>query len=446
MKSRPHPSAAPTALGPQALETQSSPLIVNGSRSGRTPSSKKISVFGGPAVPLGAAENPFGASWGDDGTLVYGQGTGGIWRVPADGGKAENIVTVTGGELAHGPQVLPGGRAVLFTISPGAGAWDRGRIVVQALDTGTRHVVVTVGTDARYLPTGHLVYGQGGTLMAVRFDARSYRVAGDPVPVAEGVSQPGVTGAAQFSVADNGTLVYVPGTSSRFPLRTLAWVDRKGVESPIPAPPRAYGYPRLSPDGTRIALDISEDNRDIWVWDLGRTTLTPLTSDPAIDQFPIWTPDGRHLLFASTRANGVANLYRQLAAGTDPAERLTESVDVHLPTGVTPDGTRVILAAGGQGDLMVVGLAAPRHVERLTRTPFSERNGTVSPDGHWLAYSADDAGLHEILRKPVPEHPHEPVAGFDRRRIAAPLVTYGSGALLSDADWRADACTGRPWS
>jgi serine/threonine-protein kinase len=273
---------------------------------------------------------------------------------------------------------------------------------VQALDTGTRHVVVTVGTDARYLPTGHLVYGRGGTLMAVRFDARSYKVAGDAVPVAEDVSQPGVTGAVQFSVADNGTLVYVPGTSSRFPLRTLAWVDRKGVESPIPAPPRAYGYPRLSPDGTRIALDISEDNRDIWVWDLGRTTLTPLTSDPAIDQFPIWTPDGRHLLFASTRANGVANLYRQLAAGTDPAERLTESVDVHLPTAVTPDGTRAILAAGGQGDLMVVGLAAPRHVERLTRTPFSERNGTVSPDGQWLAYSADDAGLHEIYVSPFP--------------------------------------------
>jgi eukaryotic-like serine/threonine-protein kinase len=364
---------------------------------------KKISMFGGSAVSLCAADNPFGATWGDDGTILYSQGSGGVWRVSADGGKPENIIKVTDGQLAQGPQLLPGGRAVLVTIGQGPGTWDQAQIVVQALDTGLRKVVMTGGTDARYTRTGHLVYGQRGTLMAVRLDARSYSVIGSVVPVEKGVSQPGVTGAVQFSVSDNGTLIFVPGTNSSFPLRTLAWVDRKGVESVIPAERRAYAYPRLSPDGTRIALDVAEENRDIWVWDLARTTLTRLTSDPGIDQFPVWTPDSKCLLFGSTRANGVSNLYRQLADGTQNAERLFESADEHFPTAVTPDGTGAILAAGGQGDLMLVRFDAPRQLDRLTQTPFSERNGTVSPDGRWLAYSADDSGHHEIYVRPFPK-------------------------------------------
>ena len=212
--------------------------------------------------------------------------------------------------------------------------------------------------------------------MAARFDARSHQVIGSAVPIEKGINQLGVTGAVQFAAADSGTLVYVPGTSTRFPLRTLTWIDRKGVERPISAEPRTYSYPRLSPDGTRIALDVAEENRDIWVWHLARETLTRLTSDPGIDQFPAWMSDSKHLLFGSTRANGVSNLYRQLADGTQNAERLLESPDDRFPTAVTPDGTRAVLATGGQGDLMLVQLDEPRQVEWLTQTPFSERNGT----------------------------------------------------------------------
>ena len=363
---------------------------------------KKISVFGGAAVSLTAAENPFGATWGSDGTILYSQGTSGVWRVSADGGTPENIIKVTGGQLAQGPQRLPGGHAVLVTISDGPGQWDQAQIVVHMLGTGARQVVTTGGTDARYIPTGHLVYAQRGTLTAVRFDAGSHTLLGSAVPVEHGISQTGVTGAVQFAVADNGTLVYVPGTGSSFPRRTLAWVDRKGVERPIPAEPRAYSYPRLSPDGTRIALDVAEENRDIWLWDLPRETLTRLTSDPGIDQFPVWTPDSKYLLFGSTRASGVSHLYRQLADGTHNAERLLESAEDRFPTAVTPDGTQAVLATGGQGDLMLVRLDEPRLLERLTHTPFSERNGTVSPDGRWLAYSADDSGHHEIYVRPFP--------------------------------------------
>ena len=175
------------------------------------------------------------------------------------------------------------------------------------------------------------------------------------------------------------------------------------METSIPAPPRGYLLPRLSPDGTRIALDVAEENRDIWVWDLARTTLTRLTFDPAIDQAPVWMPDGQRLLYSSARADGVANLYLQPADGTHDAERLLESAASHFPTAVTPDGTQAILSSPGQGDLMAVGLRAPRRIELLTRTPFSERNGTISPNGRWLAYSADDSGQHEIYVRPFPK-------------------------------------------
>ena len=151
------------------------------------------------------------------------------------------------------------------------------------------------------------------------------------------------------------------------------------------------------------ALDVAEENRDIWVWDLARTALTRLTFDPAIDQAPVWMPDGQRLLYSSARADGVANLYLQPADGTDDAERLLESAASHFPTAVTPDGTQAILSSPGQGDLMAVGLEAPRRIELLTRTPFSERNGTISPDGRWLAYSADDSGQHEIYVRPFPK-------------------------------------------
>jgi Tol biopolymer transport system component len=410
---------------------------------------KKMAVSGGAAVPLTSAQNPHGASWSQDNTILYGQGAGGVWRVSADGRRPERIVEVASGQLAHGPQLLPGGRAVLFTLSEGEGRWDQAQIVVQVLDTGVRHVVVNGGTDARYLRTGHLVYAQRGTLMAVRFDARSYQVAGSAVPVVEGVSQPGVIGAVQFSVADSGALVYVPADVSSAPLATLAWVDREGRESSIPAPPRGYRYARLSPDGTSIALDLAEENRDIWVWDLVRTTLTRLTSDPAIDQNPIWTDRGRSLLFSSSRDGGVANLYRQRADGTGPVERLTKSTGQQFPTAVTPDETRAILMEPGQGDVMVLGLAPPHHLERVARTPFSERNGVVSPDGNWLAYSADDSGRPEIYvrRFPTPDAARWQVSTGGG---VQPLWSRGGGELffraLTGALMFASVHSGSAWS
>ena len=198
-------------------------------------------VNGGAPIVLCASAVPFGASWAYDNTILYGQGPGGIWRVSAAGGTPENLVKVNAGERAHGPQLLPGGRAVLFTLAQGGEGWDDAQIVVHSFDGGARQVVVPGGTDARYLPTGHLLYALRGSLLAQQFDIGRLEVTGGPVPIVDDVAQSvgGVSGAAQFAVSADGTLVYVPASSLAVAVTArFVWVDRMGHEEPVSAPPR----------------------------------------------------------------------------------------------------------------------------------------------------------------------------------------------------------------
>ena len=186
--------------------------------------------------------------------------------------------------------------------------------------------------------------------------------------------------------------------------RTLVWVDRQGHETLIPAPPRAYVLPRLSPDSTRIAVLAVDQEKDIWVWDLGRTTLTRVTFNPGRDTYPVWTPDGRRLIFALDRA-GARNLFWQAADGTGAVERLTDSPNQQIATAVSPDGARLIFtetAPKTGEDVMQVELDGTRRVTPLVQSPFAERNGVVSPDGRWLAYEANESGQFEISVRPFP--------------------------------------------
>ena len=214
---------------------------------------KKIAIRGGAPVSLCDAVAPWGARWEADDTIVFGQGRVGIMQVSADGGTPEVVVAVDAtGEFAHGPQVLPGGKAVLFTLADGTD-WNDAQIVVHLLETGERKVLVEGGRDARYLRTGHLVYVLDGTLLAVPFDADALEVTGGPIPMAEGVRTAGsTTGAAQFSVSETGSLVYVTGGDVEN--GTLVWVDRDGREEALAAEPGSYRHPRISPDGSRVVL------------------------------------------------------------------------------------------------------------------------------------------------------------------------------------------------
>ena len=259
---------------------------------------KKVSVLGGPAVTICDVDGfSRGMSWAADDTIVFATtSSNGLMRVPAVGGEPEVLTTVDpeGAETAHAwPEVLPNGKGVLFTAWSGSD--DGSRIAVVSLETGEITYLVPGGSNPHYSPTGHIVYGVGGTLRAVGFDAeRLALTSNNPVPVVENVNTK-PSGAANFSLAGNGSLVYVAGAGGAGggPQRTLVWVDREGREEPIGLPPNAYAYARLSPDVTRLAVHIGDpENTDVWISELARGTLTRLTTDPAGDFAPLWTPDG----------------------------------------------------------------------------------------------------------------------------------------------------------
>ncbi len=363
---------------------------------------KKVAISGGASVRLcdaGGFGGVLGARWGADDTIVFGERGAGIMQVSADGGAPEVLIPLdTTEEVGHGPQVLPGEKAVLFTLGDGSG-WDDAQIVVHSLETGERKVLIESGKDARYVPTGHLVYVLDGTLLAVPFDVDKLEVTGGPVPMAEGVMTAPVLAAAQFSVSDTGALVYVTG--SALAVRTVVWVDRDGREEALAAEPRAYVYPRISPDGGRLAVFLPDQEHDIWIWDFAHETLTRLTLAPGQDLNPVWTPDGRQVAFASDR-DGTPNLYLKAADGTGAVERLTESENQQFPYAFTPDGRQLVFLEMDEQDYDLVVLSLEGSPEPLLATEFSERNGEISPDGLWLAYESNASGQYEIYVRPFP--------------------------------------------
>lgn len=371
---------------------------------------KKIPVAGGTAVALCKATNPFGVSWGTDNMIVFGQPEG-IMRVSANGGTPELLVAGKAKEeQVDGPQMLPGGEWVLFSVTrqtAAANRWDVAEIVTQSLQSGERKVLWRGGSDARYVSTGHLTYALGDALFALPFDMDRVEVSGGPIPLLAGLQRaPGQaqqTGTAHYGFSDAGTFVHIAATAAAAQARTLAWVDRSGREEAIAAPPRAYLAPRISPDGTQVALDVREQENDIWIWSLARRTLTRLTFDPGVDRYPVWTPDGRRIVFSSQRA-GAPNLFWQAADGTGAAERLTESASTHFPSSVSADGTKVVLEQQSPDsiDVVMVPLAGERRTTSLIATMFTERNGELSADGTWLAYQSDESGRNEVYVRPFP--------------------------------------------
>ena len=363
---------------------------------------KRVAITGGAPVALCDAQLPLGASWGPEDTILIGQ-LEGIVQVSGAGAPPEVLIAVEDGEQARQPQILPGGEAVLFTLNTGGGSWDEGQVVAQSLETGERRLLVDGGTDARYVPTGHLVYAQGGTLFAVPFDVARLEVTGGPVSLIEDVVELPATGTAQFSVSRTGSLVYVPATSSA--VRRLVWVDRDGREEPLTAEPRAYTFPRISPDGTNVALEVREDpETDIWIWDLTRETLTRLSFGPFNDCCPAWTPDGRRVVFSSNRA-GLPKLFWKAADGTGAVERLTEGPNPHFAPAFSPDGTRLVFRESHPetgADLRVLSLDGERQSEPLLATEFAEQNPELSPDGRWIAYESNASGQAEIYVQPFP--------------------------------------------
>ena len=406
---------------------------------------KKVPTTGGPAVTLSVIKGPpnGGANWTADDTIIFvngDQGTG-LLRVRAAGGEPEVLSRPdrSQGEMWHyHPEVLPGGRAVLFTILP-SGTGEN-QVAVLDLRTGWRKVLVRGGSQAQYVPPGYLVYQMGGTLWAVAFDLGRLAILGSPVPVVEGVVTAGARTGADFSVAADGTMVYVPAAAQTGSHRMLVWVDRQGREQALAAPPRAYVYPRLSPNGTRVAVAVADQENDVWIWDLSRETpLRRFTFDAGFDLYPVWTPDGRRLLWGVGGARGAPpNLYSQAADGSGAAERLTDGPNtqyISYPLAISPDGTRLVVREDRPGtglDLALLTLNGEWRITPLIRTASSEGNGEISPDGRWLAYESDESGRKEIYVRPFPVW-WTRAAGRSRFRVGSSRSGPGTAGSSSTA-------------
>ena len=369
---------------------------------------RRVSMLGGPAIPIGELSGQGylqGASWGADDTIIFGTNDpSGLWRIPVGGGEPEELTTPKAelGEVNHAwPEILPGGESVLFTILPVGDAIETATIAVLNLATGEERLLIPGGSFPRYSPTGHIVYGIDGTLRAVPFDLDRLEVTGNPVPVLDGVITKG-SGAANFGVSQDGSLVYLSGAASAGGLRTLTWVDREGREEPLGVEARLYADPAVSPDGTRVAVRVQDpDNTDIWIWSLAGQTLTRLTVDAAVDNAPLWTPDSARVVFRSIREGG--GLFSKAADGTGEVERLMESPNGPFAFSWAADG-RLVFAEGtsGQFNIGMLTVEGEPNQELLLDSEFSERRPAVSPDGRWLAYESNESGQLEIYVRPFP--------------------------------------------
>jgi hypothetical protein len=247
--------------------------------------------------------------------------------------------------------------------------------------------------------------------MAVPFDPQRLTVTGAPVSVVEGVVQSSVTGAAQYDLSATGSLVYVPGTGVQAAPSRLMWVDRNGVEQALPQPPHVYSYPRLSPDGHRLAVLIRGAEDDIWVGDPARGTLTRLTSDGSPNIMGTWTPNGRWITFGSVR-EGRRNLFWQLADGSGAPERLARNERAQAPTSWSPNGQLLAFEQTSlttRWDIWVLRIS-DRKAEPFLVTPFNEGAPQFSPDGHWLAYVSDESGRFETYVQPYPAGGKTPIS------------------------------------
>ena len=363
---------------------------------------KKIPSTGGPTEQIAESGPAAIASWGDGGIVFAGMN--GLFHIAPGGGAPLALPAGLGvNEQATYPQLLPGSAAVLFTViptrtnTPGFLANATGaRVDVLDLATGARHTVVNGGGRAQYLPTGHLVYVVGETLYAAAFDAERLELRGAAVPVLKGVN------VSEFAISNEGTLVYV--SRAAVSGNTLVWVDRQGREQALEAPARPYNYPRLSPDGTRVALDVGGPDRDIWIWDLTRKTYERFTLDPAGNPIVEWSRDGRRLAFGSDRF-GVTNMFWQAADGSGEAERLLNSDRLQMPLAFTPEGRLLFSAdvAGHGRDIHALSLDGSHRVERIVYSEANDLTAEVSPDGRWIVYDSDESGQFEVYVRPYPQ-------------------------------------------
>jgi Tol biopolymer transport system component len=376
---------------------------------------KKVSVNGGATITLADATQSRGGTWTDDGFIVFTtSSTSGLSRVSAAGGPVEEWTKLAGGDVTHRwPEAVPGGR-VIFTSSVGGTFGESAQVSIRDPD-GTVRRLIRGGAFGRYATSGHILYLVNNAMFAVPFDSSRGDVSGAGIPVIDAVVQNPGNGSGQFTISRTGTVAYLGGDSVIADV-PIHWLEQSGKVSVLRATPANWSNPSFSPDGRRLAVDISDGTQtDVWIYDWVLDTLSRLTFDPADDMRPVWTPDGTRIAYASRRGDKqTANLWWQRADGTGEPQRLTSTTAQQNPSTFAPDG-RVLAfdetTAGSKTgrDLMMLplegneatGWTAGKPVIFL-QTPQSEGSAMFSPDGRWIAYISNETGTNETYVRPYP--------------------------------------------
>lgn len=431
---------------------------------------KRIGLTGGAVTICRVVQNPAGMSWDTSG-IVFAQISQGIFRVSASGGNPELLSAVKKDELVTFPQMLPSGQAVTFSIWHGTDS-DVGQIVAETLKSKARKTLIPEGSNARYVPTGHLVYALAGSLYAVPFDARRLEVSEPAVPVVEGVKRGASTSGsdvAQFDFSSAGSLIYIPGPASpNMRQYSLALLNPKGNVEPLKLPPGEYEFPRVTRDGKQVAYEVDNDkNADIWIYDLSQTNAPRRLTFQGANRYPVWSADGERVAFQSDREGDLA-IFWQRADGTGTAERLTrpEKGVAHIPDSFSPDGQRISFTARTHNNSSVWILS----LRDRKATPFADggslfaEDSMFSPDGRWLAYSIDSTGggADMLYVQPFPLAPgkyqisngHAPIWSRDGKQLAfdsgpgwystVTVTTQGGFAFSSPAPVRRGGLVGSP--
>ena len=389
---------------------------------------KKVDIAGGPPTTICEAPQGADGSWSSEGVILFdGRSADPLWRVPAAGGKPQPVVfgqDKESGTLGAGwPEFLPDGKHFLFTL----GDSTEMMVTVGSLDSKETKPLFKTTTRVQYADPGYLIYVRERTLVAQRFDLDSFSLEGEPVPIGQGLGS-GDLGLASFSVSRNGVLVYREGelTGTR-----LVWLDRSGKETPLLDEVADYRDTAFSPDGTRVAYDMSDSvnstRGDIWIRDVARGVSSRFTFDAAAEINPIWSPDGRRIAYTS-RAKGPGDLMIKDASGTREAEPLlvTAGEEKYI-SDWSRDGKYILYAVRGEGhegwDIFALPLEGERKPIPIVKTSFQEIWPTFSPDGKYMAYQSNESGRMEI-------YVHE----FPEARTKWQISTGGG----TQAHWRAD--------
>jgi dipeptidyl aminopeptidase/acylaminoacyl peptidase len=361
---------------------------------------QRVPAGGGTPTTICKVDLPYGMSWGADDEILVGEGAQGILRVSAQGGTPETVIRLESGELAYGPQMLPGGNTVLFTLrAPGVDSWDQADVVVQSLISGDRRTIVSAARDARYLPGGQLVYVSGGRLLAVAFDAKVLRTSGQPVELVQNVWTAKDTGAAQYSVTAGGTLAYVAAGTVPMQLGVVGLNGGRRMLGPVP---EGTSAPRVSPDGLRVTFAAAGD---IYVADLANLAGARKVISPG--NFPLFSPDGQWIAFGSLgtrRDGGQEELFLQRADGSGEPELIVKPARApeYWPAG--DQGFSFITHRGTANnyDLWIYSVKDREVAPLVVLDESAQLSSAFSPDRHWFAYMSSESGDWQIYVQPYP--------------------------------------------